>query len=403
MSRPEPTPDRVDELLDGASPAGEQEREMASLVNEIQGLQDEPSPELRARVDQIASGAPAQGRRTWRERFSLPGFPALTGPRLAIAGGALAVVVIAAIAVPLGSDSDGAADLASADATEQEAPLGLEEATPAPNEGAVPRASGDEELPLLEGAEEPFSNGAAKAAGGAVAEDAIPPGPDQGRPQEVRVRTAVQVDGVDGLSRASSQAMTQVRELGGFTVSSRFSVPNSEFGTSDLVLKVPSERLEEALEGFTELGSVISQDASLVDLGEELNQRRVQITRQRERLASLRKELRENPGDEELTRQITLTERRLAALIEQRKQVLQRARMATIELLLTTDGPVAADEGENRFIAAFDRSWDRLATVLEWAISAAVFLVPLALLGWLGLALTRNLRRREAQRLMDAV
>ncbi len=402
MSTPDPTPDRVDELLEGASPSGNEERETASLISQLQGLEDEPSPELLARVDEIASGVPAQGRRTWRERFALPGFPSLTGPRLALAGGALAVVVIVAVAIPLSTNGGSdAGDIASGQ---------VEVVTGDPAPEANVTAPTDDEASAAQAApaprerseEETFSSDGGES-GAAVGKGAIPPGPDAGRNQEVRVRTAVQVDGVDALSKASSQAMSQVRELGGFTASSQFSVPNGDFGVSDLVFKVPSGRVEEALEGFSELGSVISQEASLVDLGAELNQRQVQITRQRERLVSLRKALSESPNDAELQRQATETENRLAALIEQRKKVLERARMSTIDLRLTTDGPAAVEEGENRFIAAFDRSWDRLAIVLEWVISAAVFLLPIGLLGWLGLALTRNLRRRGSDRLMDAV
>jgi hypothetical protein len=397
MSRPEPTPERLDELLAGAPPSDDTERESAALINEIRGLRDEPSPELRARVEEIASASPAHGRRGWRERLALPGLPALTGPRLAIAGGAAALLVVAAIAVPLASDGDDSATLATADGVEQVEPTEREQIAPGAD------VESDDIGPAPGGPlEEAFRSGGSASAG-PVSSEAIPPGPDQGRPQEVRVQTAVQVAGVEGLSKAASRAMARVRELGGFTVSSRFSVPSSEIGTADLILRVPSTRVEEALEGFAELGSVISQEATLTDLGQELSRRQMQITRQRERLAALRAELRESPDDEDLKRQIAAAERRLASLVEQRKQVLERARLATLQLRLTTEGPAAVDEDENRFLAAFERSWEKLATVLEWAISAAVFLVPLGLLGWLGLALARNLRRREARRLMDAV
>ena len=77
--------------------------------------------------------------------------------------------------------------------------------------------------------------------------------------------TRVRVESVTALSRASDRAMATVRGLGGYTVSSDYSVPNASTGTNVLVFRVPVARADRAIAGFGRLGTVIGQSADIVD------------------------------------------------------------------------------------------------------------------------------------------
>jgi len=401
MTSPEPTPERIDELLAGSEPRDGAEREALALMQDIRGIEDEPSLSLQTRIEQIGAAPPDSPQR-WHER--IPGIAGglFTTPRLAIAGGVAVLALLAVVALPLGDGST------SADDTLAEAPVGQviereDRGVAADDAFAAPEANdapGDAAAAIAPPGAEPAPDREKSV----VPADAIAPGPDPGRPQDVRVETVVQTDGVTGLSKASATAMKQIRALGGFTVSSQYSVPGSESGVNQLLFKVPAGRVEEALEGFSELGAITSQQASLVDLGDQLSASQVQITQRRERVRALREDLKKNPDDATLAAQLKSAENGLAQFIERRRKIQERARLATINLTLTTDGPTVVTKGqENRFIAAFNRSADRFGVVLEWLISAAVFLLPIGFLGWLGVRLAHTARRRNARRVMDMV
>jgi hypothetical protein len=90
-------------------------------------------------------------------------------------------------------------------------------------------------------------------------------------------------------------------------------------------------------------------------------------------------------------------ERALSRRVAEQRALERRAEMARIDLTLTTVGP-EAPESDNRFIAAFQGSWDNFATVLEWLIAAAVFLVPIGLVALVAGWLVREGRRRQEAR-----
>jgi hypothetical protein len=78
------------------------------------------------------------------------------------------------------------------------------------------------------------------------------------------------------------------------------------------------------------------------------------------------------------------------------------ARLATLRLTLTTEGPAAAPEEEGRFVGALTDSWDRLTGVAAWLLGALVLLAPLVALAALAAVGAARLRARSARRLMGS-
>ena len=162
--------------------------------------------------------------------------------------------------------------------------------------------------------------------------------------------TRVRVESVTALSRASDRAMATVRGLGGFTVSSDYSVPSGAAGTNVLVFRVPVARAERAIAGFGRLGTVIGQSADIVDVTARLGAEGRAVERLTERVDRLRAALVARPGDQALMAQLERAQRDLSEAEARRSATRGRADLARLDLTLTTEGPPAApvDEGSLR-------------------------------------------------------
>ncbi len=178
----------------------------------------------------------------------------------------------------------------------------------------------------------------ADSAQGAAPQVAPAPVPGGGgRARQVTAWTRVRVEGVDALSRASSRAMAVVRGLGGFTASSDYDVPTGAQGTNRLVFRVPVARANEAIAAFGRLGTVTGQRADVVDVTARIDAAGRLIDRLESDVERLRAELAARP-DDELRGQLARAEARLRAAEGRRAADLSRARLATLNLTLTTRG-----------------------------------------------------------------
>lgn len=382
MRSPELTPERVAELLAGATPNDAAELDLLALAGRLRTLEPGAPDGLRTRVAALGE-PPAIDRRGpagWlagrRGRRSGRRAAFLAAPALA-AG--LAIVLLAPSGILDGSDSGPRAKQPAAE--------------------LAARASGGDGAGATAGLEAAPAPSAADAAAvdQAVPGGALPPATEPGRAQELIARTTVGVPTLEDLSSATARAMRQVRDLGGFTVRSDYSVPSGEEGRSELVVKVPTGRVDQALAGFSELGTVLSQEARLRDLTARITRRAGVATRLRGELRALRARAASTPSPE-LDAQIAAVERRLARALRAERALIARTELATVHLTITSGAE--APETDNQFAAALRRGWDRLSGVLAALLAAAVLLVPIGLLlaavgaGW------RSWRRRERSLVM---
>lgn len=389
-------PERMGELVDGATPAGDEERALVALMAEARALEPGAPGDLRARVLAAAReregaaerDAPRPGRALAPRRWLGDG--AARRRRLLVAAPVTAAIVALAVAIPV-LDGGGGRDVATPVAgAGEERPGGAErlrgEGAPAL---AAPSAGSVEAAP-------PADGGAPRAV------PAPAPGPDaaSGRLQRVSVSTRVQVEDVGALSRASGSAMRTVRRLGGFTASSDYGVPDGSRGANALVFRVPVGRVDAALAAFADLGTVLRQDADIVDVTDRVAAADVRVTRLREGLATARAEAAADPSDAARARAAVRAGRRLeraqAAVAAERRA----ARLATLRLTLTTEGPAAAPVEEGRFAGPIADAGDRLARALAWLLGALVLLAPVAALAALSAWGARRMRGRAARRLM---
>jgi hypothetical protein len=336
------------------------------LIHELRASRPSAPADLRNRVRAIASEQPRQAPwSNWR-------FPVRRG---------MLVVVPAAAALALASA--GVLGLARSDR-----PEALRQAAPAPAEDATTAESA---APNALGATRAGANGAGKAADTA--------GP---RAQRVSASLTVEVANPDAVSRAAQDALDLTRSLGGYVVSS--SVATGEQGSASLTVRVPVDRVQDAIAGLSGLGRIVSQQVTIDDLQQnldELTHRQASVLGQIARIrARLDSETLDAQTEAVLRTRLGILRGELRALRQGISSTEAEARMSTIQLAVVTRGASGAVAPPSRI----DRTIDEALGVLAWeaviALGMLIVLAPFALVGiaaWLG---RRTYRRREEARLL---
>ena len=333
------------------------------LIHELRASRPSAPTELRTRVRAIASEQPRRAPWAgWR-------FPARRG---------MLVAVPAAAALALASA--GVLGLARSDG-----PQALRQTAPAVEDAATAESAAPSALAGTS------VNGAGKAADTA--------GP---RAQRVSASLTVEVRNSDAVSRAAQDALDLTRSLGGYVVSS--SVATGEHGNASLTVRVPVERVQDAIAGLSGLGRIVSQQVTIDDLQQsldELTQRRASVLAQIARIrARLDSETLDAPTEAVLQARLGILRGELRALRQGISSTEAEARMSTIQLAVVTPGAYGAVAPTSRI----DRTIDEALGVLAWegviALGLLIVLAPFALIAfaaWLG---RRLYRRREEERLL---
>jgi hypothetical protein len=343
----------------------------AELIQELQAARPLAGGELRDRVLAIAAQAPP------RRPSPLAG---LSFRRV----GVVAVPAAAALALA-GAGAIGLARSGEADRSAVQPPSAALESSP----GAARDSAGP----------------SAQEQAGALKGGAPAVGPTPTRPQRYSAELTLAVANADALSESTQKALSIVRSLGGFAVSTSFDSAG-ERGTAALVVRVPTAKVQDAVVRLSQLGTIVGQRVQIDDLGEQVDELERRGRSLREQIARLTARLESESLDAE-TRAV-LTARRAAArteLIEVRKAqaaVNREASLATISLALRTEEGAAVPAAGSRLDRALDRTVDILAwegiALLYAAVVAGPFLL-LAAAVWAG---SRIRRRREDERLLAA-
>jgi hypothetical protein len=201
---------------------------------------------------------------------------------------------------------------------------------------------------------------------------------------------------VKDLSRSTQTAVRQTRLLGGYVAAADYATGRNA-GDSRLELRVPIGRIQQAIAGFTELGTILAQHISLKDLQAPLD-------RTDRRLAAARKVIAALNGkpfrtlDEQA--RLDAAKRTVERLSRQRANLVHEGAFAKISLQLTTRKTATQHVAPGRF----DRFWGDAGDILgKEAIAVLYALVvagPFAILAVLALLAERARRRRADHRLL---
>ena len=346
----------------------------SDLTTQLRAARPVAPPELRERVRSIAVQEDSQ-------RAALP-FGRIRIPRLrfAVVPVAAALVLVSSAVVfglarsgsheAVRTDPDGATNTVGKSAESAPGSTGY-----APMRGALAPAPTDQSLSI---------------------------GPDQ-RAQRVAATLTVEVRNSNAVSDASQEALDLTRSLGGHIVSA--SVATGDEGAASLTVRVPVDKVQEAIVGLSALGKITSQKVTVDDLQEGLDQLERRAASVRKQIVRITARLESEDLDAE-TR--SLLEARRQALRSELRQLRQgvastkdEASMATIQLAIVTPGASGVVPVPSRF----DRTIHESLNILLWeavvALAALVVVAPFALAVlavWLG----RRLYRRQEEQLLAA-
>jgi hypothetical protein len=222
------------------------------------------------------------------------------------------------------------------------------------------------------------------------------------RAQRVSATLTVEVKDSDAVSHAAQSALDLTRSLGGYVVAS--SVATGEEGSASITVRVPVAKVQDAIAGLSNLGRLVSQQVTIDDLQQNLDEltrreatTRTQIARIRARLES---ESLDAPTEAVLRSRLQTLRTELVSIRRGLAATNAEARMSTIQLSVVTPGAVGAVAPSSRI----DRTIDEALNVLAWeavvALGLLIVLAPFALVGlaaWLG---HRVYRRHEEERLL---
>ena len=327
------------------------------LAAELRAARTVASPGLRERVSEIA----AHERPAREPRFSLPPWR-----RLAL------VAVPAALAVAIG----GALvhGMASSGTSGQKA-------APAP----TPTIAGPGRIQAVPGAQElkrtPTS---------------LLPSTSSWL-QQYGAYMRLQVNDLGALSDSTKRAMRFARDVGGYVAYVRYSSPKHGQGSAAIIVRVPVNRVQDVIEEYSNLGTILSQKINIVDVTKAVEDQAREIARLRVQIARI------EAGGVTPQEQYRLAglKARLDYLTKHRAATVRRAQFARVALELATKPKHHSAGSTSRFDRTMGEAGGVLVREAEILLYALIVAGPLLLLGLGAVALGRMQRRRFEDRVLE--
>jgi Domain of unknown function (DUF4349) len=235
---------------------------------------------------------------------------------------------------------------------------------------------------------------------------AVVPTPVPGRYQNYDASLTVRVKDIDTLHDRTAEATRLARSFGGYVASVDEST-NGSSGQSDLVLRIPVARVEDAYFQLAKLGTVTAQHLSIKDLDQVVRSQRRRIVQLKVLIARIGETLKISslPADVRLRLELQRDGARqeLARVTGSNKATLREASLSRISLTLTSQQAAAVKKGS---MSRIERAARDAGSFLAGAGAVALFVLivvsPLIVLALAWILGTRAYRRREERRLLSA-
>ena len=406
LSKPEE--ERELEALERAlagDPVDSDLRELEDLVRDIRATAPEMSPAFAARLDHEAAegfptpiATPPRVRRRPQRWMLLP------------AAGTLAVALVAVVVV-LGQAGGGGSEVRPSIATggDEGAGAALQD-SPATGGGASRESAAPNDTDSLAAAPAPTvvppptSQSAPSSAARAVAPKAVT---KSGAARQVERNAQLVLETPPGkVEETSDDVIRTVDRFDGIVASSSIGSDDDSGGEATFDLRIPTDRLDDALAALSKLGHVAERRQQLDDIT-------ASFTSVQDRLADARAERRgllralgratTQSQIESLRAQLRTVRSRISRLKGDLASLQRRADLSTVSLTVRGVGDAGGGSGGGDWTPG-DAAADAVR-VLE--VMAGVALVTLAVavpLGLLGVAIAlgaRSARRRERERALD--
>jgi Domain of unknown function (DUF4349) len=230
--------------------------------------------------------------------------------------------------------------------------------------------------------------------------------PSGARHQDYQASLTVRVKDVDTLHDRTARATQVARSFGGYVASVDESTSGGN-GQSDLVLRIPVARVQDAYFQLAGLGTVTAQHLSIRDLDQVVQSQRRRIVQLKLLIARIGETLKSSslPADVRLRLELQrdAAKQALGRVTGSNKATLRQASLSRISLTLTTQQTTPAKKGGmGRIERAARDAGSFLAGAGAVALFVLIILSPLAVLAAAWVFSSRAYRRREERRLLSA-
>ncbi|MEU6159181.1 DUF4349 domain-containing protein [Streptomyces sp. NPDC047130] len=216
------------------------------------------------------------------------------------------------------------------------------------------------------------------------------------------IRTARLSVRVEDVGDAVAEARGVAEALGGYVGKEEsHSFDHDGMDETELVLRVPSEKYDEAMEDLKGTGDVYHQSAEAEDVTDEVVDVDSRVKSQRagvQRLRELMDEAESLTDVVALESELSSREAELDSLLARQKSLRDRTSLATVTMTLTDDdyfeegGREEPDPGVMDALAA---GWKAFVSTLHWIVMAVGAALPFAVVLGAALWLWLRLRRRR--------
>ncbi|WP_019063317.1 DUF4349 domain-containing protein [Streptomyces prunicolor] len=222
------------------------------------------------------------------------------------------------------------------------------------------------------------------------------------------IRTASLSVRVKDVPKALDEARTTTENAGGFVGNESTSRDGQGHERTRVVLRVPTDKYDEALADLEGAGKLLERTAKAQDVTDQVVDVESRITSQRASVARVR-ELMDRATKlsdvVQLEGELSTRESDLEALLAQQASLKDRTGLATITLSLSQ---AAAKDDSPGFVDAVAGGWHVFVTMLRWIALALGAVLPfaavaaLALVVWLRLVRARRAATVPAARLEES-
>ena len=212
------------------------------------------------------------------------------------------------------------------------------------------------------------------------------------RLQQYGATLRVQVKDRQELSDATKHAVRFARLLGGYVAAVHYSAPHGGQGSAEIVVRVPVDRVQDAIEEYAGLGTLLAQRVAISDVTKAVTEQSKEIARLQREIAAIEAggvSYDERPRLERL-------QARLDYLTKRKTATVRRAQLARVSLALVTKPKHTA--AASRFHRTLSDAGSILVRELELLVYALIVAGPLLLLGAAAIAAGRLRDRRLFER-----
>ena len=355
-----------------------------TLQNEIRATRPAAPAALRERIRSLAAEEPAREPFLDRFRFNW-GWRRL----VLVAPATVVVALVAAGVIGFSRDDVGGGQQAISSGG-SDAAVAREEAKAAAPERGLSAPSNTN----LDQAQAAPPVGIAPSGGATIA-------PAPGQLQRYQAELRLRVDDVEALSGATKRAQQIAVAHGGSVASLQYDAPAEGVGAAQIVLRIPTARVQGALSELAQLGTILGQRYGIEDLQQQADSLQTQLEATQRQIAAILAQLGSPTLSDEnravLQSRLVSARQKRNGLREGLRTTNAEARTATVYLTLTTEEIQPASVGGSRLDDVKDvLAWEAIA-LLYFLVVAGPFLV-LGFLIWLALRVTR---RRQETRLLE--